>query len=137
MTPDATAHAYGIIIVDDDRFLLDMYTKKFSDEGYVVEACPSVHDAESVLKSGFAADAVLFDLVMPQEDGFDLLRKVREMTLPKPPLMIALTNQSEEEERAKTEELGADAFIVKATMIPSEVFKTVDTLITERKQKTA
>lgn len=130
-----TSHSYSIILADDDHFLLDMYTKKFSDEGYIVESCLAVHEVISTLEGGFNADAVVFDLVMPQEDGFDLLRIIREKGLGKEAVLIALTNQSAEEEQTKTEELGADAFIVKATMIPSEVFKKVDSLISERKKK--
>lgn len=130
-----TSHSYNIILADDDRFLLDMYTKKFCDEGYTVEACLAVHEVISTLEGGFSADAVVFDLVMPQEDGFDLLRIIREKNLVREAVLIALTNQSAEEEQAKTEEMGADAFIVKATMIPSEVFKRVDSLISERKKK--
>jgi len=129
-----TPHNYSIILADDDRFLLDMYTKKFSDEGYTVESCLAVHEVISAIEGGFKADAVIFDLVMPQEDGFDLLRTVREKGWEKDMVLIALTNQSAEEEQAKTEELGADAFIVKATMIPSEVFKKVDELITEKRK---
>lgn len=125
---------HAIVLVDDDHFLLSMYAKKFSDEGYVVESCLSVADAVVCLEKGFAADAVVFDLIMPQEDGFDLLRALKEKKLAEHAVLIALSNQSAEEEQERTEELGADAYIVKATMVPSEVFNTVHELITHRKK---
>ena len=129
-----TPHNYSVILLDDDRFLLDMYTKKFGDEGYIVQSCLAVHEVIAAIEGGFKPDAVIFDLIMPQEDGFDLLRTFNEKGWSKDMVLIALTNQSAEEEQAKTEEMGADAYIVKATMIPSEVFAKVDSLITDRKK---
>jgi DNA-binding NarL/FixJ family response regulator len=42
---------------------------------------------------------------------------------------IALTNQQSEAEQAKAKELGCDEYIIKATMIPSEVVATVRDVI--------
>ena len=123
----------SILILDDDQFLLDMYVKKFTDEGYTVRSCMAVHEAIQILEHGFATDAVVFDLTMPQESGYDLLKQLKEKGLAKEAVKVVLTNLSSEEEEAKTKSLGADAYIVKATMIPSEVFNTIDGLIHERK----
>lgn len=124
----------SIIIIDDDKFLLDMYSKKFSDEGYCVESCSFVHDAVAILEGGAKIDAIVFDLVMPQEDGFDLLRSLKEKDLGKDAVKVVLTNQGAEEEEEKTRKLGADAYIIKATMIPSEVFNTINTLVLHGKK---
>lgn len=125
---------HSIVLIDDDHFLLDMYTKKFSDEGYSVSANTSVSDAIAELRGGFSAEAIVFDLVMPEMDGYALLKTLREEGLGKDAKKIVLTNQGAEEEEKKTKEAGADAYIIKATMVPSEVFNTIDTLISgERK----
>ena len=124
---------FSVMLIDDDRFLLDMYAKKFGDEGYAVHAFPSVREALEALRGGVAPDAIVFDLTMPQEDGFDLLRALRDEALAPSARKIVLTNQSSEEEESRTKELGADAFIVKATLIPSEVFGTIDTMLRTRR----
>ena len=59
------SHTGNILLVDDDKFLLDMYSMKFVQEGYSVQACLSGRDAIAALKAGFAPDAILFDLTMP------------------------------------------------------------------------
>ena len=129
MPQDSISQKHSILLVDDDKFLLDMYAKKFSDEGYAVNACLSVSEAIAALSSGFAANAIVFDLVMPGQDGFDFLKLLSEKNLGAGAIKVALTNQSAEEEQAKVEALGASAYIVKATMIPTEVFNTVKGLI--------
>jgi two-component system chemotaxis response regulator CheY len=114
-----------VLLVDDDKFLLDMYSMKFVKEGFTVQACLSVHSALEALRGGFTPDAVLFDLTMPEQDGFSFLTTMKRENLATSAKRIALTNQSSEEEKAKAKELGADDFIIKATMIPSEVVAAV------------
>jgi DNA-binding response OmpR family regulator len=120
---------FNILLLEDDQFLLDMYSLKFNQDGHTVRPCFSVEEALKTLRDGFQADAVLFDIVMPDKDGFDLLRSVKEEKLAPKAILIALTNQSAEEEKKKAEELGADDYIIKATTVPSEVVSMVtDTL---------
>jgi CheY-like chemotaxis protein len=127
-----TDEQYTIMLVDDDRFLLDMYAKKFSDEGYRVEACRSVSEALAALGRGEEPAAIVFDILMPEETGYDLLTQLKEKKLAGNALKVALTNQGADEEKERIKKLGADEYIVKASMIPSEVFNTVNSLITKQ-----
>ena len=121
--------SYKLLLVDDDKFLLDMYALKFTQDGHTVKTCFSVDEALEELKTGFNPDAIVFDLVMPGKDGFDLLRGINEGKLVPHARLIALTNQSLPEERKKVEELGAHDYIIKATLIPSEVVTAVRQVI--------
>ena len=123
----------NILLVDDDKFLLDMYSMKFVQEGYSVQACLSGRDALASLKGGFAPDAILFDLTMPECDGFEFLQTLSKEHLAEQAVKIALTNQSTDAERQKALDLGADQFLVKATLIPSEVVNMVNTALSGKK----
>ena len=68
---------------------------------------------------------ILFDLTMPELDGFTFLKMLSDEHLGQVALKIALTNQSDNVEKNKAAELGATLYIVKASMIPSEVVNTV------------
>lgn len=118
-----------VLLVDDDKFLLDMYSLKFSQEGFSVIPCFSTHEALDALRGGAKPDAILFDLVMPEEDGFGFLAKLRDEKLGGNAHLVALTNQSNEEDRKHAEELGAQHYIVKASMIPSEVVGEVKKIL--------
>lgn len=118
-----------IVLLDDDRFLLDMYALKFTQAGYKVSSCLSVDEVLGVLRGGLSPHVIVFDLTMPGKDGFDLLRALKEEQLAKNTVLIALTNQNADEERAKTEALGAHEYIIKATTIPSEVVNTVTSVL--------
>ena len=111
----------SILILDDDRFLLDMYSAKFLQAGFRVEACSKTEDALTLLRGGYDPIAILFDLVMPEKDGFEFLSAVGGEKLAPHAILIALTNQSNDADRIQAEKLGAAKYVIKATMIPSEV----------------
>ena len=116
---------YKIVLIDDDKFLLETYATKFQQSGFDVRACLSVKAGLQALREGYAADAVIFDIVMPEQDGFSLLETLRAEKLAPNAKRIALTNQSDDTEKKRAEELGASLYLIKASMIPSEVVHTV------------
>lgn len=121
MSPDKKV----IVLVDDDKFLVDMYSMKFTGEGYAVQACLSAKDALGLLRGGLLPDVILFDLTMPELDGFAFLSALAGEKLAPKAIKIALTNQSDDAEKKKAMDLGADGYIVKANAIPSEVVDIV------------
>ena len=110
-----------VLLVEDDHFLLDMYSMKFTQGGFAVESCQSSSEALTSLRGGVKPAAILFDIVMPGDDGFSLLRSIKKEKLAQGACLIALTNQSSDPDRKQALELGADQYVIKASMIPSEV----------------
>lgn len=122
-----------VILLDDDKFLADMYGMKFTQSGYEVNACLSVPDAIAAIQKGFDPDAILFDILMPEQDGFAFLEVLKSGKLAERAVKIALTNQSDDSEREKAMQLGADRYLVKASMIPSEVVNAVAEELAKKK----
>ena len=122
-----------ILLVDDDRFLIDMYSMKFTGSGYQVHASLSAKDALEVLRGGYKADAILLDLLMPEQDGFSFLQELSTEPNAKGAALIALTNQGNDADKVKAEQMGVDRYIVKASMIPSEVVSAVGEEILKKK----
>lgn len=124
-----------ILIVDDDSFLLDMYAVKFSEAKYTVDTAKSVEEALAKLRGGAAYDVVVLDMVMPRLTGLDLLRAMQAESLGGTPVRIVLSNQGEKSDIEGAMKLGADGYIVKANVIPSEVVARVDTYFESKKEK--
>ena len=118
-----------ILLVDDDKFLLDMYALKFTQAGFDVHSQVSVSDALTLLRDGLQPETILFDLIMPGGDGFSFLAALQKEDLAKDARKIALTNEMDAEERKRAMDLGADEYFVKATMIPSEVVDRVSSML--------
>ncbi len=125
----------SILIADDDSFLLDMYSIKFNKEGFKVEAVASAQEALSKIEEGFVPQVCLFDIVMPEMTGLELVAAMREKNLAPEAVVIMLTNQAEKENIDKAKELGVTGYIVKATTVPSEVVTEVRKMYQEKLNK--
>lgn len=114
---------YRVCLVDDDRFLLDLYAVKFRDAGHEVSVFGSGDDLLSALrKSGSASpDVILLDLIMPGISGFEALETIRKENLAKNTKIIILSNQGQDSDTERAKQLSVDGYIIKASAIPSEV----------------
>jgi two-component system response regulator MprA len=100
----------NILIIDDDEKIISMLRRGLAFEGYDVKT--AVNGAEG-LRAVIAndPDVVILDVMMPQVDGFEVCRRLREGGSNVPVLM--LTAKDEIEHRVKGLDLGADDYLVK------------------------
>ncbi len=116
---------YSVLMVDDDKFLLDMYRRKFEQKGIAPDLAVGSADALQKLREGANPDIVVLDIIMPGMDGLELLEAMRSEGLASESLVIMLTNESESSKIEKAKALGVAGYIVKATSIPSEVVEEI------------
>jgi DNA-binding response OmpR family regulator len=122
---DQRGKKYNIFIVDDDKFLLDMYSMKFTERDFSVEIAFGSTEALEKLQGGYKPDIILLDIVMPTMDGFEFLREVKQKNLVDGAVIIILSNLGQQEDIEKGSSLGADGYIIKASSTPTEVVNKV------------
>lgn len=124
-----------ILIVDDDKFLLNMYFMKFEKNGFEASVATSGAEAIDSLRNGLNPDIVVMDLIMPTMDGFAMLENIRKEKLAPNAVYIMLTNQGLLSDINRAKELGIHGYIVKATTIPSEVVEEVTDIYNKNNSK--
>lgn len=118
------------IVVDDDPVIVKFLTKVLIDGGHtVVGRTKSVGALEEVLAE--TPDCVLIDLMMPEMDGFELCRQLREHPDLKTLKIIIVSSKSFEFDRNRAFELGADGYIVKP-FEPDEFLSRVERIVEDR-----
>ena len=122
-----TMQQKSVLIVDDDKFLVRLYEKKFVADGWSATTALSAGEALQKLRDGLLPSVIMFDLIMPGIDGAHFLASLRTEKLAPRAALVALTNQSEPESVERIKALGVDGYIVKASSIPSEVVAIVRT----------
>lgn len=98
-----------ILVVEDERTIADILVFNLEREGY--EAA-SAGDGPAGLKMALegAPDLILLDVMLPEMDGFEVLRQVRAQSqVP----VIMLTAREEESDKVDALEMGADDYITK------------------------
>ena len=101
--------AAHILLVEDETIMLDLMTHFLERAGYKVSPATTAAEALSLFEKR-PPDLVLLDLVLPDEDGLVIIRKLRAMSeIP----IIVLSGRAENAQRTAALELGANDFINK------------------------
>jgi DNA-binding response OmpR family regulator len=117
-----------IILVDDDKWLIDLYAEKFRQEDYNVYTAFNGKDGFDLVAK-YQPDIVLSDVVMPGGDGFYLLKRIKDTTATSQIPVVNLTNLCSDQDRQALTELGATAYLVKADHTPTQVAEKISKLL--------
>lgn len=117
-----------IVIIEDDRSILEMYSLKFRAEGFTVYGASNGEDGLKVL-SGTNPDVVLLDLMMPVMDGETMLKHLRATPWGKAIPVFIMTNLSRDEAPKGLERLGVTDYIIKANTTPHAVWEKVQAVL--------
>src|SRR5687767_1696152 len=98
-----------LLIIDDDAELTGLLTELLGQEGFHVDAHHSGADAASRASSG-GYSLVILDVMLPEVNGFEILRQIRRTSsVP----VILLTARGEDVDRVVGLEIGADDYVPK------------------------
>ncbi len=113
-----------VLVVDDDRAILELMRDFLEAEGFGVEVAASAGDAFEVIERR-PVDCVILDVMMPGESGFEFCRKLRqESELP----VLFLSARGEDVDKIRGLGLGGDDYIVKSAT-PAEVVARVKAVL--------
>lgn len=116
-----------MLLVEDDPLLIDIYTTKFKERGFdivVVDQGKNVLEAIREEKP----DIVMLDIVLPHQDGWSILSKIKEDKDLKSTKVVVLSNLGQKEEVEKGLKLGAAQYLIKAHYTPSQVVQEIEKL---------
>jgi two-component system, OmpR family, phosphate regulon response regulator OmpR len=102
-------HAPHVLVVDDDRRLRQLLARFLSEHGYRVSTAASAAEARAKGEA-LVFDAIVLDVMMPGETGFDYARRLRiDSRVP----ILMLTARANPEDRVTGLEIGADDYLPK------------------------
>ncbi|MFM2414334.1 MAG: hypothetical protein RI911_27 [Candidatus Parcubacteria bacterium] len=110
-----------ILFLDDDPFMIDVYSIKIFERGHTVVPVTDANTALQKLRDGLKPDIIAFDIRMPKMDGFQFVAALRAEHLADTTPLVVLSNQSEPEDFAKMKEYHVAAQFIKAHMLPDEM----------------
>lgn len=120
-----------ILIIEDDRYISKMYQLKLSLEGYDVQVAEDGKQGVEKVKE-FMPDIILLDILMPELDGFEVLKIVKSDDTTKDIPILIMSNLGQEDHVQKGMKLGAIGYIVKSQYTPSKVVEKIKSVIDGR-----
>lgn len=126
--PSAPRAYTRILVVDDDADMLAWVKEDLENEGFIVETAQGGREGVERVRRG-GIDLVVSDIKMPDLDGLDLLREVREIT--PTPFVIIVTGFGTIDTAIRAVKLGANDYITKPFKI-DQLLISIDKALSER-----
>lgn len=124
-----TSTVVRILIVEDDTFMRNVLEKKIETaKNYEVYTAGNASEARSLLEHQ-AVDLICLDLMLPEEDGFAIIKELKAQDAYKAIPILVLSNLGQESDIKEATRLGAADFMVKANSSPADIIKRIDTLL--------
>jgi DNA-binding response OmpR family regulator len=112
-----------ILLIDDDPMLRKLYYTALSAHQLSLETAANGFDGIEILRNGGAPKLVILDVMMPQMDGIETCRRIREMRRESFPILFLTATDSPKVIRGVIE-AGGDDFVVKGSPL-SEVLERI------------
>ena len=113
-----------ILLVEDEDFIRELYVRQLTKAGFLVKSAVDGQSGLNVLKSE-TFDLLLLDIMLPGMNGLQLLREFKTQNPSSPMITILLTNLGQEAVIKEGFELGAQAYLIKASYTPDQVVSEV------------
>jgi DNA-binding response OmpR family regulator len=125
-----------ILIIEDEKFIRDLYILVFTQSGYDVDSAIDGEDAVNKIRSGTPFDIILLDIMLPKMNGMDVLKIIRDHdgTSHRTPTFI-ISNLGQDDIMKEAFSLGADGYLLKAQLSPKDVVAAIESFFTHHQQQ--
>lgn len=127
--------AKKILFVEDDEGFFNIFSVPLKMKGYdIVHVVDGSLAVEKIITE--KPDLVLLDIVLPGTSGLDVLKELRDREDTKSAVVIMLTNFGSDENVSKAMEYGADDYLMKYNIVPSELPDKIASFLGEDREFT-
>lgn len=119
-----------ILLAEDNQFILRSFKHLLGEQGYAVETvCDGAFVVSAVKDS--RPDVLVLDLILPNKNGFDILKEIRlDKKFDALPIIVA-TNLGQDEDKEKVMNLGATDYIIKSQITSKDLLEKIEQVIRE------
>jgi len=121
---------YRILLVEDEDFLRRIFKLRLTTEGYEVTDVDSGEAAWEALKVS-VPHLIILDLYLPQMNGFELLQRLKAHAALSQVAVLILSGLGQDADIRKGLELGANEYVIKTKLKPTEFLEKVSRLLKE------
>lgn len=124
MATNETLAGKKVMWIEDDPFLSDILARKLSLQGAYLLHAPDATKALAIMEKE-TPDVLLLDVLLPGENGFEVLEKIRKTPKGEKLPVIFLSNIGQKEDIDRAAKLGAKKFLIKAVATLDEIVEEI------------
>ncbi len=120
-----------VLFVEDDPDQLFLFQQVFNLKGLLTIPATTIEEA---LRMAFIdrPDLILLDVMLHNENGLDIMEKLKQDEATKDIPIFVFTNTDKKEFKDRAEKLGAEDYIIKSETIPQEMAQRIQEFMEER-----
>jgi len=117
-----------IFVIEDDVFMVELLGNELKNAGletYSYQTGQAAIDAYAQLQP----DLIVLDLLLPDKNGFEVLREIRRLTNGVKVKVMVLSNMAEDADKEEAKRLGVQEYLVKANYSLPEILGKIQALL--------
>lgn len=122
-----------LLIAEDDQFYANLYKTKLEKEGFAVVISTNGSETMRLIEEN-KPNLIILDIVMPELDGFEVLKQLKEKPTFKNVPVIVLSNLGQQEDIDRALSLGAFRYIVKSNVSIHDMVESVEEALRDAQQ---
>lgn len=120
-----------LMLVEDEDSIRDLYKRQLEIAGFTVDAYPNGQTAlNAVSQNGY--DLILLDIMLPDVNGLQILKEVKENDKTKHTPVLMLTNLGQEITIKEGFALGAEGYLIKASYTPDQIIQEINNILAKK-----
>lgn len=123
-----------LLIAEDDQFYANLYKTKLEKEGFAVVISTNGSETLRLIEES-KPNLIILDIVMPELDGFEVLKQLKSKPDFKNVPVIVLSNLGQQEDIDRALSLGAFRYIVKSNVSIHDMVESVEEALKESQSK--
>ena len=124
-----------VLLIEDEDFIRDSYKRELTLEGFQTDIAANGKEGITLLSHN-TYDLLLLDIMLPDTNGFEILRMVKADPRHEKAIIVLLSNLGQDEVVKEGFKLGAEGYFIKASLTPQEVVKELKNLLANRQKQT-
>ncbi len=113
-----------VLIIEDEKILGEMYRDKFIQSGFDVKLVDSTEEGIKIIKKE-RFDLVLLDILLPEANGIQFLKKLKEISEAAAIPVVAFSNYDDPETKQEAAKLGVKDYLIKTNYTPQEIIEKI------------
>jgi adenylate cyclase len=123
-----------LLVAEDDQFYANLYRTKLEKEGFGVLVASNGTETLDLLRKN-SPNLIILDLVMPEMDGFEVLKKLKEEKDLRDVPVIILSNLGQPEDIERAKALGVFKYIIKSNVSIHQMVESVEEALESAAQR--
>ncbi len=120
-----------LLIIEDEDFIRDLYKRQFEKAGFLVDGYGNGKEGlQAAITNKY--DVLLLDIMLPDVNGIEVLRQVKQSAAAKDMPVIMLTNLGQDAIIKEGFKIGATGYLIKASFTPDQVVQEVNNILAQQ-----